>query len=77
MSAESTNRVGTRKAAGTEMAAALPGIEGHRKVVEPDVVFGQREVAHHRAAGDLDIHGATGAPVNVDDRVLHAVAAAE
>ena len=57
--------------------SGLPGIEGHREVVEHHVVLGQREVVHHRAAGDLDVHGVASAPVDADDRVLHAVASTE
>ncbi len=59
------------------VTASLLRIEGDRKIVEHDMVFGQREIVHHRAAGNFDVHRAARAPVNADDRVLHTVAATE
>ena len=51
-------------------------VEGHRQVVDHDVVLGEREVVHHRAGADLDVDGAAHPAVGADHRVLHDVAPA-
>jgi hypothetical protein len=52
-------------------------VEGHGQVVDHDVPGRQREVVHHRAAGDLDIDGSANPAIGAGHRVLHLVAPPE
>ena len=53
----------------------LPLVEDHRQVVEHDVVLGEREVVHHRAAPDLHRHRLADVAVGAPHRVVDPVAA--
>ncbi len=50
-------------------------VQRHRKVVEHDILLGQREVVHHRLRPQADVDGATHLPVDSGHRVLHDVSA--